>query len=89
MIGSILTVHVVEARELKSHNVEGISDPFVELSIEDQIIESNFKKATLEPVWNESFTFEVQHGQDPLVIRVLDKDTFGEDSFFGLAFLHL
>lgn len=35
MIGSILTVHVVEARELKPMDVDGSSDPYVELSIED------------------------------------------------------
>lgn len=52
-------MHVVEARDLKPMDVDGASDPYVELSIEDQVIQTNFKKATLDPVWNESFTFDI------------------------------
>ncbi len=34
MVGSILTVHVVEARDLKAMDMDGTSDPYVELIIE-------------------------------------------------------
>jgi Ca2+-dependent lipid-binding protein len=47
MHGSILTVHVVEARELKPMDMDGTSDPYVILHIEDQRIETNYKKSTL------------------------------------------
>lgn len=66
MHGSILTVHVVEARDLKPMDMDGTSDPYVILQIEDQRIETNYKKSTLNPVWNESFTFEIVHGREPL-----------------------
>jgi Ca2+-dependent lipid-binding protein len=59
MHGSILTVHVVEARDLKAMDMDGTSDPYAILSIEDQRIETNYKKGTLTPVWNESFTFDI------------------------------
>jgi Ca2+-dependent lipid-binding protein len=83
MHGSILTVHVVEARDLKPMDMEGTSDPYVVLQIEDQKIETNYKKSTLAPVWNESFTFDIIHGKEPLKITVMDKDTFGNDDFEG------
>ena len=35
MHGSILTVHVVEARDLKPMDMDGTSDPFVVLKIEN------------------------------------------------------
>ena len=35
MFGSILTVHVVEARDLKSMDMDGSSDPYVVLQIEE------------------------------------------------------
>jgi hypothetical protein len=35
MHGSILTVHVVEARDLKAMDMDGTSDPYAILSIED------------------------------------------------------
>jgi Ca2+-dependent lipid-binding protein len=85
MIGSILTVHVVEARDLKPMDMDGTSDPYVVLQIEDQRIETNYKKSTLQPVWNESFTFEITHGREPLHIVVMDKDTFGNDDLEGIC----
>ena len=47
MRGSILTVHVVEARDLKPMDMDGTSDPYVILQIENQKIETNYKKSTL------------------------------------------
>ena len=85
MFGSILTVHVVEARDLKPMDMDGTSDPYVVLQIEDQRIETNYKKSTLQPVWNESFTFEITHGREPLQIVVMDKDTFGNDDLEGIC----
>ena len=89
MVGSILTVHVVEARDLKPMDVDGTSDPYVVLEIENQKIETNYKKSTLAPVWNESFTFEITHGREPLRVTVFDKDTFGNDEFEGQCMVPL
>ena len=83
MHGSILTVHVVEARELAPMDVDGSSDPYAILKIEDQVIETNVKSHTLSPVWNESFTFDIMHGKEPLKIVIMDKDRFGKDDFEG------
>jgi Ca2+-dependent lipid-binding protein len=85
MHGSILTVHVVEARDLKPMDMDGTSDPYIILQIEDQRIETNYKKSTLNPVWNESFTFEIVHGSEPLQIVVMDKDFYGKDDFEGMC----
>ena len=89
MHGSILTVHVVEARDLKPMDMDGTSDPFVVLKIENQQIETNYKKSTLAPVWNESFTFDIVQGREPLFITVMDKDTFGKDDFEGQTEVNL
>lgn len=89
MHGSILTVHVVEARDLKPMDMDGTSDPYVVLQIEDQRIETNYKKSTLSPVWNESFTFDIIHGKDPLQVTIMDKDTFGNDDFEGQCLVSL
>lgn len=34
-------------------------------------------------MWNESFTFDILHGREPLKVIVMDKDTFGNDDFEG------
>jgi Ca2+-dependent lipid-binding protein len=89
MHGSILTVHVVEARDLKPMDIDGTSDPYAILQVEDQKIETSVKSGTLSPVWNESFTFDITHGKDPLKITIMDKDRFGGDDFEGQAVINL
>lgn len=71
MIGSILTVHVVEARDLKTISSYESLAPYVELEIEGQRIETSVKQNTVSPVWNESFTFDIELGTEPLKISVL------------------
>lgn len=34
-------------------------------------------------MWNESFSFDIEHGDEPLGVAVYDKDTFGQDDFEG------
>lgn len=70
-------------------DMDGTSDPYVILQIEDQRIETNYKKSTLSPVWNESFTFDIVHGREPLKVVVMDKDTFGNDDFEGQCHVSL
>ena len=59
MVGSMLTVNVIEARELKPMDLDGTSDPYVILRCSGQKIESSYMKSTLQPVWNESYTFDI------------------------------
>jgi Ca2+-dependent lipid-binding protein len=82
---SLLTVHCVEARDLKPMDWEGSSDPYVIFQIEDQKKDTCFKKSTLNPVWNEFFTFKIHHERDPLLIEVMYKDLFGEDDSAGFC----
>lgn len=83
MNGSILTVHVVEARDLRPMDMSGSSDPYVILDIEEQQVQTNYRKSTLNPVWNESFTFDITNGNNALRVVIMDKDTFGNDDFQG------
>lgn len=85
----MLTVHLVEARDLKPMDVDGTSDPYVKFEIEGQRIESKYITSTLNPVWNESFSFEIQTGLEPLKISVMDRDVFGTDDFEGECLVNL
>jgi Ca2+-dependent lipid-binding protein len=89
MMGSFLTVHVVEARDLLPMDMDGTSDPYVILRMEDQQSETGVRKSTLNPVWNESFTFEISQGTMPLQIEVMDHDTFGEHDSEGVSQLYM
>lgn len=70
-------------------DMNGTSDPYVVFTLQNksgqqvQQINSKFKKATLNPVWNECFTFDISSKDEYLVVEVYDKDTFGNDDFEG------
>ena len=40
-------------------------------------------------MWNESFTFDINLGTEPLFIEVMDKDTFGKDDSEGICYVNL
>ncbi|CAG9333190.1 unnamed protein product [Blepharisma stoltei] len=79
MEGSVLTVYVIEAT-IKSQQV---LDPFIELSCEQQIIETKFASKTLTPTFNEVFTFQILEGSDDLYISVKNHSNFGNHKLIG------
>lgn len=83
MKGSVLTVNVVEAQNLKPMDIGGTSDPYVILMCERQKIETKYVTNDLNPVWNEVFTFQIEHGNDDLKVIVMDHDNIGTDDFEG------
>ena len=53
---------------------------------------SNFQRNTLNPTWNEQFTFEVRdHDRCPyfIYVEVYDWDTLGKNDFIGSLMLPL
>jgi len=80
---AILSVRVVEARDLKPMDITGKSDPYCVLRFTNQTQKSNYIKQELNPVWNEVFTFDVETGKETMEITVFDKDDFGSDDFEG------
>lgn len=74
MEGSMLTVSVIEAQNLKPMDMNGSSDPYVILQCEKQRIETRYLNGTLNPIWNEAFSFKIDHGNEPLKVIVMDHD---------------
>lgn len=65
-----LKVHVMAGRDLASKDLNGFSgnrikkdsdfaDPWCEISIKEQKFKTKIKKKTLNPVWDEEFTFSL------------------------------
>jgi Ca2+-binding EF-hand superfamily protein len=89
MKGSVLTVHVVKAQNLIPMDIGGASDPYVILSCEGQQIETRYISNDLNPVWEETFTFQIQRGTEDLSVIVMDYDTFGKHDFEGQVIIPL
>ncbi|XP_026222403.1 synaptotagmin VIII isoform X2 [Anabas testudineus] len=90
-----LTVVILEAKNLKSMDVGGASDPYVKVQLtldkrKWKKRKTSIKKKTLNPYYNESFTFDVSFEQIQrvnLVISVWDYDTMTRNDAMGKIFL--
>ncbi|XP_067275734.1 synaptotagmin-1b [Pseudorasbora parva] len=92
-----LTVVVLEAKNLKKMDVGGLSDPYVKIHLTQngkrlKKKKTTIKKNTLNPYYNESFSFEVPSEQIQkiqVVVTVLDYDKIGKNDAIGKVFLGL
>lgn len=86
-----LQVVILEAKNLKSADVSGYSDPYVKIALiqEGRKLKkkkTTVKKRTLNPYYNENFTFQVAFEnieQTSLIISVLDYDRVGRSEVIG------
>jgi len=83
--GSCLTVTVFAAENLPAMDPSalGSSDPYCVLTCDAQQIETQVKWDTLNPVWNEAFTFQITKPDAVLLVVVMDRDKVGSDDFLG------
>ncbi|XP_075461565.1 synaptotagmin-5 isoform X1 [Ascaphus truei] len=90
-----LTVIVLEAKNLKKMDVGGLSDPYVKIHLMQngkrlKKKKTTIKKNTLNPYYNESFSFEVPFEQIQkvqVVLTVLDYDKLGKNEAIGKVFV--
>ena len=83
MTDSLLTVRVIQATDLVPQDHGGTSDPYCILEVGDNLIETTVKLKTLNPRWDESFSFPITTGNEILHVTVLDQDRGKEDDFEG------
>ncbi|XP_005995514.1 synaptotagmin-2 isoform X2 [Latimeria chalumnae] len=92
-----LTVCILEAKNLKKMDVGGLSDPYVKIHLlmngkRLKKKKTTVKKKTLNPYFNESFSFEVPFEQIQkvqVVVTVLDYDKLGKNEAIGKIFVGL
>ncbi|NWR18660.1 SYT2 protein, partial [Emberiza fucata] len=92
-----LTVCILEAKNLKKMDVGGLSDPYVKIHLLQngkrlKKKKTTVKKKTLNPYFNESFSFEIPFEQIQkvqVVITVLDYDKLGKNEAIGKIFTGL
>ncbi|XP_074489155.1 synaptotagmin-1b [Sebastes fasciatus] len=90
-----LTLVILEAKNLKKMDVGGLSDPYVKIHLMQngkrlKKKKTTIKKNTLNPYYNESFSFEVTGEQIEKVqvaVTVLDYDKIGKNDAIGKLLL--
>lgn len=78
-----LYITLYEAKDLKPLNYSGSSDPYAIFILEGKKAMSSFKPETLDPVWNEDFTFLVTRRDAVLKLEIYSKKEFGGDALAG------
>ncbi|KAL2091074.1 hypothetical protein ACEWY4_013337 [Coilia grayii] len=90
-----LTVCILEAKNLKKMDVGGLSDPYVKIQLlqngkKIKKKKTTVKKNTLNPYYNESFSFEIpleQMQKILVVVTVFDYDKIGSNDAIGKLFI--
>ncbi|CAB1341396.1 unnamed protein product [Coregonus sp. 'balchen'] len=90
-----LTINIMEAKHLKAMDCGGLSDPFVKVVLQYQgkrlkKKKTTVKQNTLNPYFNESFSFEIPFGQIQKVqvlITVYDYDKLGSNDAIGKVWI--
>lgn len=78
-----LVVRVIEAQNLPPTDPNGLSDPYVRLQLGKQRYKTKVIKKSLNPRWDEEFSFRVDDLNEELVVSVMDEDKFFNDDFVG------
>jgi hypothetical protein len=83
---SVLTLRIVEGRNLKAMDSNGMSDPYVIARVGKTEFVTKIKFRTLNPVWNETFQLELLAKEYADVrLTVMDNDLVGADDLIGEA----
>ncbi|CAL4074158.1 unnamed protein product [Meganyctiphanes norvegica] len=87
---TLLSVKINEAKNLSPMDPNGLSDPYVRVKILSNNIQLEKKKtecikATLNPTWNETLTFNIkpENQGKTLMIEVMDLDRLTRNDFMG------
>jgi len=87
-----LFVRLAKATGLKAMDSNGFSDPYAKLSLCGTVHKSKTIKKTLDPVWDQTFSFKGVLRtlfSEPLQLHVWDYDTFSRDDKLGHAAVEL
>ena len=77
-----LVVRVIEAKNLALTDANGLNDLYVRLQLGKQKFKTKVVKS-LNPMWDEQFTFWVDDLKDSLIVSVMDEDKFFNYDYVG------
>lgn len=80
----IVSITLIEGRDLKAMDSNGLSDPYVKFRLGHQKYKSKIMPKTLNPQWREQFDFHLYEERGGVVdITAWDKDAGKRDDFIG------
>ncbi|XP_058790491.1 multiple C2 and transmembrane domain-containing protein isoform X2 [Phymastichus coffea] len=89
---SVVTIVLVEAKNLLPMDIDGLSDPYVKFRLGTEKYKSKVVNKTLNPVWLEQFDlhlYEDPHLGQELEVTVWDRDRSHQDDLMGRTVINL
>ncbi|XP_059487628.1 multiple C2 and transmembrane domain-containing protein isoform X3 [Neocloeon triangulifer] len=84
---SVVTVVLIEGKNLLPMDIDGLSDPYVKFRLGSEKYKSKVIYKSLSPTWLEQFDLHLYDDQSQeLEITVWDKDQRSKDDFMGRGF---
>lgn len=86
-----MKLEILSADDLRSVDSNGKSDPLAVIKLDGvEIFRTNKKRKTLDPVWNEAFTFPMlSRSTQALTLEIYDWDLTHDDELLGIVNLDL
>ncbi|EQC29479.1 hypothetical protein SDRG_12727 [Saprolegnia diclina VS20] len=84
---NVLIVKIESAKDLPSVDSNGASDPFVRVTVGNDVRKTSTKLKTLTPVWNETFEIPVSALGTDILFEVCDQDKIVGDLLTSTNFL--
>jgi Ca2+-dependent lipid-binding protein len=86
----VVIIHVLGGKHLPAADVNGKSDPYVEITNGFQTVKTHFVEESLNPFWDEELQMNCQSLKTGVLnVRVLDHDVIGKDDILGTTKLPL
>ncbi|XP_049564380.1 multiple C2 and transmembrane domain-containing protein 1 isoform X8 [Orcinus orca] len=80
----IVSITLIEGRDLKAMDSNGLSDPYVKFRLGHQKYKSKIMPKTLNPQWREQFDFHLYEKRGGIIdITAWDRDAGKRDDFIG------
>ena len=77
---ALLELSVQKAVGLKAMDLGGVSDPYVIIKVGSQAAQrTTVKQKTVNPTWDETFSFRIESMDDDVVLDVWDQDQLADD----------
>lgn len=84
---SVLTVTVIEARYIKLNDYNSQADLYVILECGNHSAQTKHIEGQQNPVWDETFHFDINNGKEEIKVSVLDRNMMKQDTLVGTLYI--
>jgi len=84
---SVLTITVIEARYIIAGDHDALNDIYVLIECANQTAQTKHLENNQNPIWDESFQFDIYTGKEEIKVSVLDRNMMKQDIVIGVLYL--